>query len=52
MILLAGRQMAEDIGINIMTMNIGTVGGKLIAAGIVLLLLSSIGFTVWALLGS
>jgi len=35
-----------------MTMNIGAVGGKLIAAGIVLLLLGSVGFTVWALLGS
>jgi len=35
-----------------MTMNIGTWGGKLIAVGVVLLLLVPIGFGVWTVFGS
>ena len=41
----------KRIGIG-MTMNVGTFGGKLIAAGIVLLLVGTIAFTAWAMLGS
>ncbi|MCL2588190.1 MAG: DUF5808 domain-containing protein [Oscillospiraceae bacterium] len=41
----------KRVGIG-MTMNLGTWGGKLIAGGVILLLVGTIGFTLWATLGS